>query len=54
MHLQAGSGKSRVLIDYVLNHPDMKRAHCLSASICAGGWPAQFEKHGGKPVVCVD
>ena len=54
--LQPGSGKSRVLVDYVLNTPGVGHVLILCPKSFVQGWKGQFEKHGGRPVVvaCLD
>jgi SNF2 family DNA or RNA helicase len=56
IELKPGSGKSRVFVDYVCNHPDVKKALILCPKSFVQGWRGQFEKHAGKPVViaCLD
>lgn len=51
-----GSGKSRILVDFVLNHPGIRRVLILCPLSFVWGWPAQFAQHGGKPIVaaCLD
>lgn len=50
--LKPGSGKSRIFVDYCLNAPEIRRVLILCPKSFVGGWQAQFEKHGGSPVVC--
>lgn len=50
--LQPGSGKSRILVDFCLNTPEIRRVLILCPKSFVQGWQAQFEKHGGSPVVC--
>lgn len=52
LDLKAGSGKSRIFVDYCLNRPDVRRILVLCPKSFVQGWRAQFEKHGGSPVVC--
>ena len=56
LDLSMGSGKSRVLVDYVHNTPEMRRVLILCPRSFVQGWRGQFEKHGGRPVVmaCLD
>ncbi len=53
LDLKPGSGKSRIFVDYVVNKPDVKRVLILCPKSFVQGWRAQFEKHGGSPIVCV-
>ena len=56
LDLAMGSGKSRVLVDYVHNTPEVKRVLILCPKSFVQGWRGQFDKHGGRPVVmaCLD
>lgn len=49
--LQMGSGKSCVLVRYVLDTPGIKRVLIVCPRAFVGGWEGQFEKHGDRPVV---
>jgi hypothetical protein len=50
--LVPGSGKSRIFVDFCLNAPEMRRALIMCPKSFVQGWRAQFEKHGGSPIVC--
>ena len=52
LELKPGSGKSKIFVDYCLNHPDVRRVLILCPKSFVQGWQAQFEKHGGAPVMC--
>lgn len=52
LDLQAGSGKSRIFVDFCLNAPEIWRVLILCPKSFVQGWRAQFEKHGGAPIVC--
>ena len=56
LDLAMGSGKSRVLVDYVHNTPEIQRVLILCPKSFVQGWRGQFEKHGGRPVMlaCLD
>ncbi len=51
LHLDLGSGKSKIIIDYCLNKPDIRRVLVVCPLSVVAVWPFQFETHGGKPVV---
>jgi hypothetical protein len=53
VHLAAGSGKSKVLIDYCLNHPGVERVLIVCPLPFVSGWPHMWETHGGRPVSLV-
>ena len=54
--LAMGSGKSRVLVDFVHNTPEIRKVLILCPRSFVQGWRGQFDKHSGKPVVmaCLD
>mgnify|MGYP001573958159 CR=1 FL=1 len=56
LDLAMGSGKSRVLVDYVHNTSEIRRVLILCPKSFVQGWRGQFDKHGGRPVVmaCLD
>ncbi len=52
LHLDMGSGKSKIIVDYVINKPDIRRVLIVAPLSVVGVWPQQFALHGGKPVLC--
>lgn len=53
LHLTMGAGKSRVITDYVCNKPGVRQVLIACPLSVVDVWPAQFERHAGKPVLCV-
>jgi len=49
--LQPGSGKSKVLVDYCINTPGVRRVLICAPLSFVGGWQAQFVQHAGRPCV---
>lgn len=46
-----GSGKSRIIVDYVLNKPGIRKVLIVCPHAVVAVWRVQFALHGGKPVV---
>ncbi len=52
LHLDMGSGKSKIIVDYVLNKPETKRVLIVCPLSVVPVWPYQFAQHGGRPILC--
>lgn len=53
LHMDFGSGKSKIVVDYILNKPEVRKVLIVAPLSVIAVWPYQFEQHAGRPVLCV-
>lgn len=54
LDLTMASGKSKIVVDYVLNKPGVRRVLIVCPKSVVPVWALQFGRHGGKPVLCAE